>query len=167
MSVSSPDPPPLILGLGNPILSDDRVGLEVARSLHAQLPDGSALLCEASVGGMELLHVLEGHRRVVLIDAFEPGRLEPGAVAELGLEELEASYTPLSPHTAGLRSCLEFGRLCGLEMPAEVRVFVVGTCEVRTFSERCTPSVEAAIPRVVEEIRRRAFAPAAAGASRA
>jgi hydrogenase maturation protease len=156
-SPAPPEPPPLILGLGNPILSDDRVGLEVARSLHAQLPHGSALLCEASVGGIELLHVLEGHRRVVLIDAFEPGELAPGAVAELALEELEESYTPLSPHTAGLRTCLELGRRCGLQMPDEVRVFVVGTCEVRTFSERCTPAVAAAIPRVVEEIRRLAF----------
>jgi hydrogenase maturation protease len=147
--------PPLILGLGNPILSDDRVGLEVARALHARLPAGSALLEEACVGGMELLHVLEGHRRVVIIDAYDPGpRLAPGELAELTLDELDSVHTALSPHTAGLRQCIELGRLCGLPMPEEVRVFVVGTREVRTFSEQLTPGVAAAIPRIVEELAR-------------
>ena len=73
-------PPVLILGLGNPILTDDRVGHEVARALHARRPAGSAALVEACAGGMELLHVLEGWQRVLVIDAVEPGRLAPGEV---------------------------------------------------------------------------------------
>jgi hydrogenase maturation protease len=151
--------PPLILGLGNPILSDDAVGLVVARALHARLPEGSALLEEACAGGMELLHVLEGNRRVMIIDAHEPGaRVAPGELAELALDELDTVHTALSPHTAGLKVCLELGRLCGLQMPEEVRVFVVGTREVRTFSEQLTPEVAAAVPRVVEELARRFWA---------
>jgi hydrogenase maturation protease len=140
-------------------LRDDRVGLEVARALLARLPEGTAVLEEACVGGMELLHILEGWQRVVIVDAFKPGQLEPGEVTELPLEELEQNYTPISPHTAGLLTCLEFGRACGLSMPEEVRVFVIGVNDPYTFSESCTPEVAEAIPRIVEFILEQAFRP--------
>ena len=152
---------PLILGLGNPILSDDRVGLEVARALHASLPAGSVAVEEAYVGGLELLHVLEGWQQVVVVDSFidplGPGRLAPGEVTELALAELEPTATALSPHTAGLVQCIELGRACGLDMPTEVRVFVIGVSDPHTFGEHCTETVAAAIPRAVELIAARVF----------
>jgi hydrogenase maturation protease len=154
---------PLILGLGNPILTDDRVGLEVARALYAFLPAGSVAVDEASVGGIELLHVLEGWRRVVIVDAYiDPrggGRLPPGEVAELALAELDPTAMAISPHTAGLGQCLELGRACGLDMPAEVRVFVIGVSDPYTFGERCTEPVAAAVPRAVELIAAQVFGP--------
>jgi hydrogenase maturation protease len=149
----------LILGLGNPILRDDRVGLEVARALHA-LRAGEAELALASVGGLELLHLVEGYRRVLIVDALEPGAacaLAPGEVAELAVEELRALPAATSPHTASLGCCLELGARCGLEMPAEVRVFVVGARDTRSFDERCSPEVEAALPAAVAEIERAFF----------
>jgi len=161
---------PLILGLGNPILTDDRVGLEVARQLHAELGAERAALEEASVGGIELLHVLEGWRRVVLIDSYidpiDPTALPPGEIRELGLDELETTSMALSPHTAGLTHCLEFGRACGLVMPEVVRVFVIGVGDPYTFGERCTPVVQAAIPKAVALIAERVFGPDGWGADR-
>jgi hydrogenase maturation protease len=159
---------PLILGLGNPILTDDRVGLEVARRLHEELGAERAALEEASVGGLELLHVLEGWQRVVLVDSYidpiDPGRLPPGELRELGLDELEPTSLALSPHTAGLTHCLELGRLCGLVMPEEVRVFVIGVADPYTFGEHCTPEVAAAIPKAVALIATRVFGPGGWGA---
>ncbi|NMB77336.1 MAG: hydrogenase maturation protease [Myxococcales bacterium] len=144
----------LILGLGNPILSDDRVGHLVARELFSRLPAGTAVLREACVGGVELLHELEGFRRVVIVDSLEPGRLPPGQVREVPLAELGSSCVPLTLHNAGLMTCLELGRRMELSMPEEVRVFAIGVCDPYTFSEECTPAVAAAIPQAVEFIWR-------------
>jgi hypothetical protein len=44
-------------------------------------------------------------------------------------------------------------------MPSEVRVFVVGIEDAMTFGERCTPSVEAAIPSLADRIVREVFGP--------
>lgn len=149
----------LILGLGNPILCDDRVGLEVARALFDRLPQGAAVLHEAAVGGLELLGVLEGWRRVLIVDSVEPGRLGPGEVCEIQLAELAQRHSPLSPHHAGLLHCLELGRSCGLAMPAELKVFGIGVREPYRFSERCTPEIERAIPGIVRLIEARVFGP--------
>lgn len=150
---------PLIVGLGNPILSDDRVGLEVARALFARLPPGAAELREASVGGIELLPLLEGRRRVLLVDAVEPGRLAPGEVVEIAPVELERRYPPMSPHNAGFAHCVAFARACGLEMPDDVRIFGIGVRDPYTLGERCSPEVERAVPRIAALLEERLFGP--------
>ena len=150
---------PLILGLGNPILRDDRAGLEIVRALHARLPEGAADVCEASVGGIELLHLLDGHDRVLIVDSLEPGHLTPGEVREIPLGQLAQQYTPISPHNAGLLHCLELGRVCGMHMPNEVHVFAIGVCDPYTFSESCTDVVQAALPGIVDHIYEQVFCP--------
>jgi hydrogenase maturation protease len=149
--------PPLILALGNPILTDDRVGLEVGRLLHARLAAGTADFEEASVGGHELLHVLEGYDRVVIVDAVEAGHLEPGEVREIPLHSLERSYAPITPHNAGLRDCLKVGRALDMHMPADLVIFAIGVLEARTLSEEMTPRVAAAVPAIVEHVHARLF----------
>ncbi len=153
---------PLLLGLGNPILTDDRVGLLVAERLHARLPPESADLRLVHVGGIELLHVLEGHRRVALIDSIEPGKASPGELRRIALDEIATHYAPLTPHNAGLAHCLGLGRACGLEMPEDLRVYAIGVCDPYTFSEDCTEAVERAIPGIVETLWAELFGPGGA-----
>ena len=46
----------LVLGLGNPILTDDGVGVRVAEAVRAKLPPDSAIeVSEVSVGGLRLM----------------------------------------------------------------------------------------------------------------
>jgi hydrogenase maturation protease len=151
--------PPLILALGNPILADDRVGLEVGRLLHARVGAGTADFEEASVGGHELLHVLEGYDRVVIVDAVEAGQLAPGEVREIPVKSLERNYAPITPHNAGLLDCLKVGRALGMHMPAELAVFAIGVLEARTLSEQMTPRVAAAVPTIVDHVFERLFGP--------
>ena len=148
---------PLILALGNPILTDDRVGLEVGRRLHARLAAGTADFEEASVGGHELLHLLEGYDRVVIVDAVEAGHLPPGEVREIPLESLARNYAPITPHNAGLLDCLKVGRALGMHMPEDLVVFAIGVEEARTLSEQMTPRVAAAVPAIVDHVFGRLF----------
>lgn len=150
---------PLVLALGNPILCDDRVGLVVARVLCDRLPRGAVELREASVGGLELLHLLEGWTRVLVIDAVAPGCLRPGEVIEICTSELELRYAPMTPHNAGFVHCLELGRCCGLCMPEEIRVFAIGVQDPYRFCESCTVEVEQAIPYIVRQIEMQMFGP--------
>jgi hydrogenase maturation protease len=150
---------PLILALGNPILSDDRVGLEVGQLVHARLPEGAATLVEAAVGGLELLPLFEGRRRVLIVDAVEPGRLPPGEARVMAMDELERGYTPITPHNAGLLDALALGRALGLEMPEDLVVFAIGVRDPYTFAEQCTEEVAAAVPAIVERIVEGIFGP--------
>ncbi len=54
----------LVLGLGNPLLGDDAVGLRVAASLRGRLPP-DVELDEDYCGGLRLMERLAGYDRAV------------------------------------------------------------------------------------------------------
>lgn len=142
------------MGIGNPILGDDRIGLEVARGLWARLPSGTVDLAEACLGGIELLDILAGRERVVIIDSLAPGSLAPGEAQEIPWADLATRYTPLSPHNAGLLHCLELGRLLGQPMPNEVRVFAIGVYDPYTFREECSEELGRCLPGILDQVHR-------------
>jgi len=63
----------IIVGLGNPIRTDDAVGLAVARAVHARLARPDVELCELAAGGLELVERLAGYGHAVIIDAVQSG----------------------------------------------------------------------------------------------
>ena len=144
----------LILGLGNPILTDDGVGIHIVRAVaaHAQ-PDGP-VLAEASVGGIRLLDVLAGYERVILVDAIQTPGGRPGEIYLLHPNDLRASLHSGSTHDLSLPGALALGRQLGLLLPADeaVTIVAVEVEDVLTFGESCTPAVADAIPVAVEKV---------------
>ena len=61
----------LVLGLGNPILSDDSVGFRVAQLLRSQLDQREVTVLETGVAGLNLLDLLVGYDKAVIIDAIQ------------------------------------------------------------------------------------------------
>ena len=144
----------MIIGLGNPVLSDDSVGLRVSAELGYRLAGRSGFTTvELYSGGMWLMEAMAGHTRAVIIDAMVSGGAA-GSVYRLGLGDLRPTRTADSTHDTSLRLALELGREAGLQLPVDIRIWAVEAADVETFSERLTPAVERAIPRVVEQVLR-------------
>jgi hydrogenase maturation protease len=142
----------LILGMGNPILSDDGVGLYVAQRLReTALPEGVEIR-ESEVAGLRLLELLRGHDKVVIVDALQTGR-EAGEVVRYEARDFAGGHRYSSAHSIGLPTALELGRELGYDMPADVIVFAVEALDVETFSEELSPPVAAAAERVIELVR--------------
>lgn len=149
-----PRPTTLVLGLGNPILTDDSVGLRVAALLEPQLaghPD--VAVAEDCWGGLRLMERLVGFRQAVIIDATQSGA-PPGTIHRLTPHDLPTQHSA-SAHDVNLPTALAFGRKMGLVLPPDDRLVLVGVeaADILTFGETCTPEVEAAIPRAVETVR--------------
>jgi hydrogenase maturation protease len=143
----------LVLGMGNPILSDDGVGLLVAgRLAERRLPAGVEVAV-SEVAGLRLLELVRGFTRVIIIDALkspaEAGR-EPGEVVRYDVQDYKGGHRYGSAHSIGLHTALEVGRQVGYEMPGEVIVFAIEAEDVETFGEELTPAVSAAADRVLE-----------------
>ncbi len=56
--------------MGNPILSDDGLGLVVARRLRELPMPPDVEVAESEVGGLRLLELVRGFTKVVIIDAL-------------------------------------------------------------------------------------------------
>jgi hydrogenase maturation protease len=150
----------LIIGLGNPILTDDGVGVKVARMLEEliNLENHPGLeITEASAGGLRLMEAMLGFDRVILIDAYylKPETTVPGKIHRLTLEDLRsASPTQhsTSAHDASLVTALDAAKHMGYKIPAEIFIYAVEVENILDFSEMPTPAVAAAIPIVTNLI---------------
>ena len=148
----------LILGLGNPLRGDDGVGCRVAEELaRRELPPGVQAL-DGGAAGLGLLDLLEGWKRVVIVDAAEMGR-RPGEFVRFtpaGVRLASASGR-FSLHHAGLSEVLALADALGRPLP-EVVIFGVQPARVG-WGEGLSPAVEAALPAliaaVLEEVERR------------
>jgi len=144
----------LILGLGNPILTDDGVGIHVVRAVAASLPHKDLAFAEASAGGLRLLDVLAGYNHAILVDAIQTSGGRPGEIYLLHPNDLRASLHSGSTHDLSLPGALTLGRQLGMALPTDDALVIVAieAEDVLTFGETCTPAVQAAIPQAVQMI---------------
>lgn len=145
--------PILLLGLGNPLQADDGVGCRTVQELEKRaLPDGVELL-DGGTPGIGLLSLIEGRRRVIVVDAAEMGRA-PGQVVRLTPADILPAGSPvnLSLHTAGFADALALGQALNMTLP-EIVVFGVQPARVE-WSEELSPAVEAAVMPLVEAVLR-------------
>jgi len=142
----------IIIGLGNPLLTDDAVGPEVARRIYGLLDSPDFELCELAVGGVELMETIIGYERAVIIDAIFKEDAEPGTCYLLDLVHCPPTMHASMSHEIGLREGLELGRRLGLVLPERVWVYAVTIVDPFTFGTKMTDQVERAVPRIARQI---------------
>ena len=112
-------PGTVVIGLGNPLMGDDGVGLAVLDRLRSEwdLPDVE--LVDGATWGLSLLPVIEDAERLLLVDAIV-AHGAPGDLIELSRARLPIYLSrKLSPHQVDLRDALAVAELRG-RMPNEV-----------------------------------------------
>jgi hydrogenase maturation protease len=142
----------LVLGLGNPILSDDGVGIQVVHEVANQLSNPQVTAAETSAAGLSLLDSIVGYDKVIIIDAIQTKEGQVGQIYRMGTEDFSLTRHLSSPHQINLATALELGKMLNLAVPQEIAVFAVEAMDITSFSERCTPEVEKAIPEVVKMV---------------
>jgi hydrogenase maturation protease len=142
----------LILGIGSSILTDDTVGIVVARKLEEKLSDRDDIdVAINEEAGFSLLEDAIGYDRLVVIDSILTGA-EPGTLMRFDLESLGPTIHSSSPHGLNLATVMEFGRRQGLNVPDDVIIYAVEIRDALTFSEELTSAVAASVDDVVERI---------------
>lgn len=143
----------LILGLGNPLITDDSVGLRVAAELKRLLEGREDVdVDEDFWGGLRLMERMVGYRRAIVIDAIQTGA-PPGTIHQLTVDSIPTQRSA-SAHDVNLPTALALGRQAGVQLPADDAILLVGieAEDILTFGEHCTPAVESAIPLAVRGV---------------
>ena len=141
----------LIVGLGNTILSDDGAGVFVARMLRKDLA-GVADIIEAETAGLDLMEMLSGYERAILVDAINLDGELPGTVFRLRPDDLKITPRLSSSHDIDIVTALALGRRLGFEMPDDVIIYAVQVEDMLTLSEGCLEAVDRVLPLLAGEI---------------
>lgn len=143
----------LVLGLGNPILSDDGVGFHVVDFLKREVKNKNIKFQKTSLAGLNILELIFDFDKVVIIDAIMLGE-EIGKVYKLEIEDFEKTLHTAS-HDVGFRDVIEIGKkYYRKRMPKKIVVFGVEVKNVHTFSEKLSPEVERLIPEICSHIKK-------------
>jgi hydrogenase maturation protease len=141
----------LILGLGNPLRSDDGVGPRVVVELDKRgLPDGVTAV-DGGTGGLDLLRQLEKWQRVLVVDAADIGK-EPGQHLRFSPREARISTSGggFSVHDAGLAEAIALAEALGRPLP-DIVIFGLQP-ETLDWGSALSPTVEAALPDLVDAV---------------
>jgi hydrogenase maturation protease len=146
----------VIIGLGNPLLTDDAIGLMAIDELESQLPPDlqSIPLKKNYSGGFDLLYEMVGFDRAIIIDSICTEQVEPGFCMEFSLQDIEKVTQPrlVDSHGLNLPTVMAAGRKCGYAMPDEVLIFGIEGTNFTDFCEKPTDPVLNSLPEVTKKV---------------
>ena len=146
-----PSPDTLIVGLGNPLRGDDGIGTRVIQMLVAETLPGGVEVVEGGTQGLGLVSLMEGWRRVILVDAANVGQ-PPGGFVRFTPQEarLLGGDQHISIHNAGLRDALLLAETLDL-LPDEIVIYGMQPANI-DWDSSLSPEVEATMPELVKAI---------------
>ncbi|HXG97936.1 MAG TPA: HyaD/HybD family hydrogenase maturation endopeptidase [Gemmatimonadales bacterium] len=150
--------PVVVIGLGNPLMGDDGLGLAALDELRTgyALPPEVELV-DGGTWGMNLLPVIEDAGELILIDAIDVGAA-PGTFVRLEHARLPRYLaTKISPHQVDVRDVLALAELRGT-LPADTVALGLqpDSVELRnSLSDVVRCRVDTLARAVVEELARR------------
>jgi len=144
-----------IIGLGNPFMGDDAVGVLVARQLHAYASARISIL-EGGLSGLSLLHDMEETDTLILIDAVH-SHTKAGTIVRFTLpQDLEKigklawGTSASSTHAFGLAEALTLAHTLKV-LPEQVILFGIELGHLQK-GHVLSPAVAKAMTSVVNRI---------------
>ena len=113
----------LVLGIGNPILRDDSIGLRVVQIIRRMKPE--VKIIEVTESGIGLLDLIIGYEKLVIIDSIQTGKNALGHLYSLELEDLKSSSNFFSSHGADIASTIKMGNTFGYKMPMKISIYAI------------------------------------------
>lgn len=140
-----------IIGVGNPLMADDGVGIEIIHRLEKiQLPEAVELI-DGGCGGFKLFPLLSDCRKVLLIDAADFGAV-PGThkiFHNADLPNLLLSDAWQSGHSFNLQEILLTAQKLNQLSPLSLHLIQINTCQPATHLSN---EIEAALPGILSNL---------------
>lgn len=150
------NPRVVVIGLGNPLLADDGIGLAALARLREEWslsPDVELL--DGGTWGMMLLPAVEDADRLLLLDAIDVGD-EPGETVVLERDDLPLFLDgKISTHQVGIREVLALASLRGT-LPDETVAVGLQPAELATetaLSPEAVAGLDELVVRAVDRLR--------------
>lgn len=146
---------PLVLGIGNSLLSDDGVGIHVINALDARKADGVApsgfQTRDGGTIGLALLSELNRDTDLIVVDAMELGAAA-GTVRTFldGEMDRQLTGTKRSAHEVALADLMMAAELSGCA--PRRRALVAVQPEITTWGLSPTPAVERAVGEACDAV---------------
>ena len=141
----------IVVGIGNPILRDDGAGIHVLNHLKQYITDPTITTEEAFTGGMNLLEIILGYDKAILLDTIHNTKWKDGDVKRCSLSDITESSHSCNPHDISLQEALNLAEKLGAEhIPKNIVIIgIVVHKPSYEFGEHLSKRIAAAVPKAV------------------
>ncbi len=150
----------LILGLGNDLLCDDGIGIQVVRTLeHENIPTTTWFEIhyeQSATGGIRLLDLIEGYHWVIIVDSLITEKKKLGSLHCIDLSAVSDTSpraSTLSAHTLSVIEVINVGKHLSREMPQRINIIGIEVVDTRSVTQKLSPSLERLFPCIIDKVR--------------
>ena len=140
----------LILGVGNLLMNDEGIGIQVVQNLEKGGVSGADIM-DGGTGGFHLLGFIQSYQTIVFVDASLDD-YPAGTVRVLHPKFAKDFPKQLSAHEIGLKDLIDATFLLGQK--PEFYLVAISVKDFQDMGMDLSPEVQAAIPEAVLKIRK-------------
>ncbi len=147
----------VVIGLGNPLLSDEGIGVCLAEQLSQRQSEFPLVdFVDAGSAGLNLLHLIANRKKAVIIDCAKMGT-QPGTIRRFTPDDVQSvkKLNQYSLHEADILQVVKLSQQLG-ECPREIAFFGIEPESLqpgRELSESLSAKINAFIEIIEKELR--------------
>ena len=143
----------LVLGIGNDILRDDGIGPKLVDKMEEIDRLEGVAYQNTTLGGLDILELIQDYQAVVFIDAIKTRGGAPGAVYEFSLEDFQETLHLSNLHDISFLTAIELGKKMNMPIPDRISIIAVEIVEDMEFGEQFTPVLQEKYPAIIQEVK--------------
>ncbi|MCX7880002.1 MAG: hydrogenase maturation protease [Ignavibacteria bacterium] len=137
----------LVIAIGNDIIGDDGAAFVVADELKKLLPE-SVCIEKIYTTGLDIIELIEGKRKVLILDTISTSANPVGTIYELHPEDFRVNHSS-SVHYIGLPEVIELCKLIGIQSPEEIKIIALEIEPQYNVNIGLSQTIKNKIPEVV------------------
>lgn len=139
----------LVLGIGNVVMEDEGVGVEVIRYLEKQTVPENIVLLDGGTGGFHLLDSLSDYPIIIMIDASSDNN-EEGTIRLIEPKFSTDFPKALSAHDIGLKDLVE--TLILLERYPKIYLFTISIKNFQNVKMELSDKIKKIVPVAAQRV---------------
>jgi hydrogenase maturation protease len=142
----------LILGFGSDALSDDGLPVRLVHDLESSLNPDKFDFETSPIGGLELLELLKGYEKAILIDSQLTGRRNPGEISVFTPENFEETFHLSSQHDLSFHDALRLSKEMEIPFPSEIQIIAIEIVENKRLSFEFSEEIKVKYLAIFERV---------------
>jgi len=144
----------LILGFGSDALSDDGLPVRLVEDLKTIYNQEDFTFASSPVGGIELIGLLDGYEKAVLIDTQMTSRRKPGEIIEFTPDNFQETFHLSSQHDVSFQEAMQLAELMDIGMPSQIHIVAIEVSENKILSFELSDIIRDQYPSILSYLCR-------------
>ena len=143
-----------LIGLGNPIVGDDAIGIKVVDNIRDSfsLPEYVEIIGDVSLAGIGLVEQFRGYDKVILVDSIQTGIYPKGTVIYLKQEDYATALHISDYHNMDFFTALEFCYQVYDDIPKDIIIIGIEIISVTEFSDELSAELNEKFEEITNEV---------------